>query len=643
MFAVLLFSHCADDFLKEDFYSGANIETLVNTPSGLNNLVTACYVSSKIWYGKEYGWDLTANGTDLWTWGGDADVGKNMAIYNSSFNNQAPSRLGVVWAELYKAVNTCNTAIYYIPEADIDEELKQTRLAEVYFLRAFYYWHIVETWGNVHLANERITEPELELHRSPVNEFYELIFSDLDSAVKYLPESLDDFDYGRVHKDAALAMRARAHLTWASEYMGGNSFDGVAYSAIGTYNHKQQAIADAQAVIAGGYELYDNYRDIWSMSNNASANNNTENIWAINYSTSEYSILGVDPDEYVAMTSDITLDPKPFNEREGGNDGHMIFGMRWFNVYMTGTMMVRDDGDFNTKTEPTRPFCRYMPTKHFIDLFDADIDQRFYGTFNTVFKTNNFDSVNFFQFKRESYELGSGDDWNVPDELYRTRPIKYGDTCLVLYKDEVIPDDQYIEAGDGDWRYHITRNHFYVDMSMMYEEDGTIIESTTDKRRAYFDIMKWYDSTRVHNRNTNDPGSMRGQRDFIVFRLPEMYYIIAEASLETSPQAAYDALLTIADKRAVNGNGAAMLTAYGVNGAGDVDIDFILDDKAREMAGEHNRWFDLKRTGKLIERVSAYNLDAVGISEKHKVRPIPQVELDAVQNKSDFLSGPGIY
>ena len=40
-------------------------------------------------------------------------------------------------------------------------------------------------------------------------------------------------------------------------------------------------------------------------------------------------------------------------------------------------------------------------------------------------------------------------------------------------------------------------------------------------------------------------------------------------------------------------------------------LDFILDERARELGGEQQRWFDLKRTGKLLERVKAYNPDAV--------------------------------
>jgi hypothetical protein len=125
-----------------------------------------------------------------------------------------------------------------------------------------------------------------------------------------------------------------------------------------------------------------------------------------------------------------------------------------------------------------------------------------------------------------------------------------------------------------------------------------------------------------------------------------MYYIIAEASLGIgNQQQAYDYLEDIADIRSIDGNGAAMLQAYGVNGPGNIDIDFLLDDKAREFAGEQHRWFDLKRTGKTLERIRANNPDAApNILEKHLVRPIPQIELDAIQNSEDYQPGDwGMY
>ena len=71
-------------------------------------------------------------------------------------------------------------------------------------------------------------------------------------------------------------------------------------------------------------------------------------------------------------------------------------------------------------------------------------------------------------------------------------------------------------------------------------------------------------------------------------------------------------------------------------------LDFILDERARELGGEQQRWFDLKRTGKLLERVKAYNPDAkVNIKEHHLLRPIPQTQLDAIINKEEFGQNAG--
>jgi hypothetical protein len=68
----------------------------------------------------------------------------------------------------------------------------------------------------------------------------------------------------------------------------------------------------------------------------------------------------------------------------------------------------------------------------------------------------------------------------------------------------------------------------------------------------------------------------------------------------------------------------------------------MLDERARELAGEQIRWFDLKRTGKLLERIRAYAPDnAVNLQDHHVVRPIPQTQLDAVTNKAEFKQNPG--
>ena len=66
--------------------------------------------------------------------------------------------------------------------------------------------------------------------------------------------------------------------------------------------------------------------------------------------------------------------------------------------------------------------------------------------------------------------------------------------------------------------------------------------------------------------------------------------------------------------------------------ASDLSIDFILDERARELCGEGKRWYDLKRLGKLIERTSKYNPKAKNMKPYHFLRPIPQSQIDRCSN-----------
>ncbi|HEU0125396.1 MAG TPA: RagB/SusD family nutrient uptake outer membrane protein, partial [Flavobacterium sp.] len=73
--------------------------------------------------------------------------------------------------------------------------------------------------------------------------------------------------------------------------------------------------------------------------------------------------------------------------------------------------------------------------------------------------------------------------------------------------------------------------------------------------------------------------------------------------------------------------------------SGDMNIDFILKERARELSGEHTRWTDLKRTGRLNKTYLDQTNPIAGanfINEKHIVRPIPRSFLDAISNAKDF-------
>jgi starch-binding outer membrane protein, SusD/RagB family len=74
-----------------------------------------------------------------------------------------------------------------------------------------------------------------------------------------------------------------------------------------------------------------------------------------------------------------------------------------------------------------------------------------------------------------------------------------------------------------------------------------------------------------------------------------------------------------------------------------VTIDFILDERSRELSGEYMRWTDLVRTQKLIDRVKLYNITAApNIKSYHILRPIPQEQIDRTDGgAAAFPQNPG--
>lgn len=118
-----------------------------------------------------------------------------------------------------------------------------------------------------------------------------------------------------------------------------------------------------------------------------------------------------------------------------------------------------------------------------------------------------------------------------------------------------------------------------------------------------------------------------GTREDVIFRLSDAYLLAAEAYLGANNSATAVQYVNIIRKRAA----ADETTFNNMFKISSVDIDYILDERARELLGDHDRWFDLKRTNKLIERAKANNPFVQkynNLSEMHLLRPIPQDEIN---------------
>jgi hypothetical protein len=158
----------------------------------------------------------------------------------------------------------------------------------------------------------------------------------------------------------------------------------------------------------------------------------------------------------------------------------------------------------------------------------------------------------------------------------------------------------------------------------------------------YFPTLNKFDS---RNRTSVNGFSTRPN---IVYRLAETYLIAAEAYFYLGDAAQAAKYINVVRERAA---AAGKTTQMDIT-ASQVNIDFILDERARELAGEFTRWYDLKRTGKLLDRVKAYNPPltrlstgiygsnaAINIQPYHVLRPIPQTEIDRTSGK--ITQNPG--
>ena len=79
----------------------------------------------------------------------------------------------------------------------------------------------------------------------------------------------------------------------------------------------------------------------------------------------------------------------------------------------------------------------------------------------------------------------------------------------------------------------------------------------------------------------------------------------------------------------------AVLAALGCTGDYDRMLNFIFNERTRELLGEWNRWEELSRAGLLIRRAKAFNPEAAPniTANKHELRPIPQAFIDVLQNE----------
>jgi starch-binding outer membrane protein, SusD/RagB family len=625
---VMVGTSCSD-FLVEDNRTSKTEGTLYTTRNGIDGLVASSYAYLRGWYGKEAAYGLSEGGSDIWLTGNDNRQkilidysGITPEVASEANREKMNANLDEYWELFYTAINVCNTGIKAVTDAPsdiINDNDRSAYLGELLTLRAFYYWHLVETWGPVQINTDPVSSISSEGHRSSVADVYEFMLTDLDDAIAYL--NLKTAKTGHINLWAAKALKARVLL-----YKGSKFNDVQAYS---------DAAAEAEEVIAGsGCSFYTNYTDIWSGANENGLSNK-EVIWYVDYSATleENTLpkrLKLD-DKAVQMTWTAMILRNATNTI-GGNASHLMFVGVWNVVPATAAILKRTDTEtnkiikylnvnYNVGTAYqaySKGFTRFVPSGYLLDLFNTTTDQRYQGSFRDVYYVAPQFTTAFTGgvAPPAGYALMRDTAIYMCPKTVTANQIARAATRYVLFS--------RTDVGNA------SVYPLYQDAAATRPTQATGTTGVQNYKgdRMFIALKKFDDLTGSVIRDLCS-------RDAFVFRLSEMYLIAAEGYMMSNQSApAITKLNDLRNARAIAGQ-TNTLSADELTKVGDKDISVILDERARELCGEQQRWFDLERTGQLITRVKAYNgIAGDNIKDFHVLRPIPQPQMDAVSNRT---------
>ncbi len=172
---------------------------------------------------------------------------------------------GTPWGIFYKGIYRANTAITRIPEIDMDENTKLRLVGEAKFLRAFFYFKLMDYFGGVPIYDQPMSYNEAYKPRNTVDEVAEFILKDLTDAIESLPQSYSAADRGRATKWAAMSLRGKVYLYTKKWDKAAADFDYViknsdrdlhpVYSQLFNFNweNNKEVIFDVQYIMVSGY------------------------------------------------------------------------------------------------------------------------------------------------------------------------------------------------------------------------------------------------------------------------------------------------------------------------------------------------------------------------------------------------------
>jgi hypothetical protein len=563
------------------------------TPDGIQAAINSAYSGMRYDYGP-IGAVLLANmGTDEFTYGDQGSSGQTLELGTY----QIPPTNGSIltpWNRNYSNINLCNAILKFAPEVKMSDAARNTVMGEARYLRAHYYMLLVEQFGAVplDLGSGDLVFTDVAyfgFNRLPFNDIlkknYQAMINDLIFASQNLPVQRPTNAF-KLSQSAALHLLAKIYLYRGySDAKESTDFNNAYKTAMELINNKAKY----------GTDLLQDYSLIHKQGNDY----NQEILYSV---------------ERLPLNNANNEVPNPDTEfANKANIAANLFTCNYQNAATVSGVSLIDDRPF----QYNRPLRQVAPTPYVFNKVFADKvnDARYDGSFRTLWTVAT---------------LRTGADL----EAFKTKlagvGFALGDTAIYLAP----TDARAAQLKAAGKKYKVIGPSEYW-------------SNQNKTNQIYPSLKKYNDSIR----NTFQDAS---GRPFIVAKLSEVYLMAAEAALQDGRVADAVPLINALRERAafrsgLNATDLAARKALMRISASDINLDFILDERTRELCGESLRWADLAVRKKLVERVKLYNPDgAPNIKDFHNLRPIPQAQIFAVvdpagdPNRNKYQN-PGYY
>jgi hypothetical protein len=678
MLALLGTASCTDDFLKED--AGHKVtDALLNDEAGALKMAAGLYGNIRWHFGYEWAYGITLYGCDEFTNGADL-TSEPWNTYDNRLNpldctpalgaaNKNCPAVSALWDEMYYGIATANLVLEKAINVQ-NEESRNKALGEAYFLRGYNYYRLFCQYGGVALQLTALNgEVKKDYTRASEDETLSLIISDFENAYKMLPTdkwrgngTWTRYTAAHFLAKALLYRQSERCASWASKYDKSTDLNRVISLC-------DEVIA-ACPLAADYWDLYARWTGVDCKNEGLSeilmaAEHNEDNTTqgrfgnrTYNYFDPQFSNFSgawVQRGQYIGGMDFQRCRPTEYTYSvfDNVNDARM---WKTFKTVYGLNNIAKDDQTVMDETGITADQVPDLGDEGIIFILNKKSDHRFdgfpFGTFGRGGDVHTFVNPRtgkwvpnaFVTFVDGQYVLntytGNPATSNVFCGINKTADgsrtgekgdahrdvimARTGETYLVKaeaqvrlgnYQDAITTVN--VLRARGQWKDGEDRN-YYTDGSMAFlkadggDKDnstslGTSVKKNKDKAGKVLNNTEAYYASMTHT-NT--------------------YYL--STGIEETTDASD---LQIKSYTQLPDEDEAILTAIGASGDFDRMLNFIFNERTRELLGEWNRWDELARTCLLVKRAKAFNPEAApNVQDRHMYRPIPQKFIDVLQN-----------